>query len=296
RPSTRDLLSFLVRNLRGGVCLVLTYRSDDLHRRHPLRPFLAELERGGRTERLRLDVLDRREVAGLLAGILGGQPPTADVTDILARSGGNPFFAEELLAARRDGTVLPTALRDVVLARVDVLSEAAQRVLRVAAVAGRRVDHQLLAAVSAQPVGDLVDVLREAVAHHVLTPEGNDSYAFRHALVQEIIYNELLPVERAPLHAAYARALSARMEVRPGAAGAVELGQLAYHWYAAHDLAAALPACVRAGQAAEAAYALAEAQQQYERALELWEQVPDAAARSPLDRVTLLQRAAQAAF
>jgi DNA-binding CsgD family transcriptional regulator/tetratricopeptide (TPR) repeat protein len=295
--STRDLLGFLVRNLRRGVCLVLTYRSDDLHRRHPLRPFLAELERGGRAERLPLGVLDRRGVTGLLAGILGGQPPAGDVADVLARSGGNPFFAEELLAARHDGTVLPTALRDVVLARVEVLSEAAQRVLRVAAVAGRRVDHQLLAVVAAQPVGELVDVLREAVAHHVLTPEeGSESYAFRHALVQEIIYDELLPVERAPLHAAYARALSTRTQARPDGAHAVELGQLAYHWYAAHDLGAALAACVRAGQAAEATYALAEAQQQYERALELWDQVPDAATRSPLDRVTLLQRAAQAAF
>src|SRR5919201_3534964 len=69
--STRDLLGFLHRNLRGAVALVLTYRSDELHRRHPLRPFLAELERGGRAERLELGRLDRRELAELLGGILG---------------------------------------------------------------------------------------------------------------------------------------------------------------------------------------------------------------------------------
>ena len=57
--STRDLLGFLVRNLRGGVALVLTYRSDELHRRHPLRPFLAELDRSGRAERLELGRLSR---------------------------------------------------------------------------------------------------------------------------------------------------------------------------------------------------------------------------------------------
>ncbi|HXA59055.1 MAG TPA: AAA family ATPase [Streptosporangiaceae bacterium] len=299
--STRDLLGFLVRNLRAGVCTVLTYRSDDLHRRHPLRPFLAELGRSDRVERLRVGSLGRREVAALLAGITGERPSAAMAAEIRERSGGNPFFVEELLAARRDGTTLPTALRDVVLARVEALSEPAQRVLQVAAVAGRRVDHQMLAAVSAQPVEQLVGVLREAVAHHVLTAEeGSESYAFRHALVQEAIYDDLLPVERGPLHAAYARALSGRVEARAGtatgAATAAELSQLAYHWYAAHDLGAALLACVEAGQAAEAGYALAEAQQHYERALELWNQAPQAAARSPLDRVTLLQRAAQAAY
>ncbi|MCW2939009.1 MAG: helix-turn-helix transcriptional regulator [Actinomycetia bacterium] len=299
--STRDLLGFLVRNLRAGVCTVLTYRSDDLHRRHPLRPFLAELGRSDRVERLRVGSLGRREVAALLAGITGERPSAAMAAEIRERSGGNPFFVEELLAARRDGTTLPTALRDVVLARVEALSEPAQRVLQVAAVAGRRVDHQVLAAVSAQPVEQLVGVLREAVAHHVLTAEeGSESYAFRHALVQEAIYDDLLPVERGPLHAAYARALSGRVNARAGtatgAATAAELGQLAYHWYAAHDLGAALLACVEAGQAAEAIYALAEAQQHYERALELWNQAPQAAARSPLGRVTLLQRAAEAAY
>ncbi|GII55665.1 helix-turn-helix transcriptional regulator [Planotetraspora thailandica] len=295
--STRDLLGFLVRNLRAGVCTVLTYRSDDLHRRHPLRPFLAELGRSDRIERLQLGSLGRRDVAGLLAEITRERPSAATVAEIHERSAGNPFFVEELLAARWEGTALPTAVRDVVLARVEALSEPAQRVLQVAAVAGRRVDHHVLAAVSAQSVEELIGVLREAVARHVLTAEeGSESYAFRHALVQEAIYDDLLPAERGPLHGAYARALSDRVEARAGAATAAELGQLAYHWYAAHDLGAALLACVEAGQAAEAAYALAEAQRHYERAVELWNRAPQSAARSPLDRVTLLQRAAEAAY
>jgi DNA-binding CsgD family transcriptional regulator/tetratricopeptide (TPR) repeat protein len=296
--STRDLLGFLVRNLRGGVALVLTYRSDELHRRHPLRPFLGELDRSGRTERLELGRLDRRELGGLLAGILGEPAPPALVGEILARSEGNPFFAEELLAAHLDGTRLPSVLRELVLARMEVLPEATQRVLRVAAVAGRRVDHGLLAEVAGQPPEQLVELLREAVTHHVLVVEGgSDAYAFRHALVQEAIYNDLLPVQRGPLHAAYAHALAARIEGDGGGpgAGAAELGRLAYHWYAAHDQGRALLASVQAGQAAEAAFALAEAVRHYERALELWKQAPEAAARSPLDRISLLQRAAQAA-
>jgi ATP/maltotriose-dependent transcriptional regulator MalT len=299
--STRDLLGFLVRNLRAGVALVLTYRSDELHRRHPLRPWLAELDRGGRAERLELDRLGRRELAELLAGILEEPAAPALVGEVLARSEGNPFFAEELLAAHLEGARLPLALRDLVLARVEALSEPAQRVLEVAAVAGTRVDHELLAAVVGQDAEQLVWLLREAVTRHVLAvDEASGAYVFRHALVQEAIYDDLLPVQRGPLHAAYARALERHIEQRggaavPGGGSAVEWGQLAYHWYAAHDLGQALLASVRAGQAAESASALAEALGHYERALELWDQVPEAAASSPLDRGTLLYRAAEAA-
>jgi DNA-binding CsgD family transcriptional regulator len=299
--STRDLLGFLARNLRAGVALVLTYRSDELHRRHPLRPFLAELDRSSRAERLELGRLGRRELAELLAEILDEEVAPALVGEILARSEGNPFFAEELLAAHLEGTKLPLALRDLLLARVETLSEATQRVLEVAAVAGTRVDHQLLAAVVGQDTEELVWLLREAVTRHVLAvAEASGAYVFRHALVQEAIYDDLLPVQRGPLHAAYARALERRIEQRGEVSGArsataVERGQLAYHWYAAHDLGQALLSSVQAGQAAESAAALAEAVGHYERALELWDQVPEAAARSPLDRGTLLSRAASAA-
>jgi DNA-binding CsgD family transcriptional regulator/tetratricopeptide (TPR) repeat protein len=296
--STRDLLGFLVRNLRGGVALVATYRSDELHRRHPLRPFLAELDRGGRAERLELGRLGRRALGELVAGVLGHEPEPGLVAEVATRSEGNPFFAEELLCAHQEGTRLPSALRDLLLARVAALPEATQRVLEVAAVAGRRVDHELLAEVAAQPPERLVGLLREAVAHHVLVVEGgSDAYAFRHALVAEAVYDDLLPVQRGPLHAAYARALERRIEQRGGAAGATtaERGQLAYHWYAAHDVGRALLASVQAGQAAESAAALAEALGHYERALELWEQAPEATARSPLDRVTILHRAAEVA-
>jgi DNA-binding CsgD family transcriptional regulator/tetratricopeptide (TPR) repeat protein len=295
--STRDLLGFLVRNLRAGVALVLTYRSDELHRRHPLRPFLAELNRDGRAQRLELGRLGRREVAELGAGILGEPPSPGLAREILARSEGNPFFAEELLAARLDGARLPPALRDLLLARVDTLPEPAQQVLAAAAVAGSRVDHELLAVASGQDDEQLVPLLREAVTHHLLAvDEASGTYVFRHALVQEAVYGELLPAQRGPLHAAYARALDRRIGRRVGDADSggttVELGQLAYHWHAAGDQGQALLAFVRAGQAAELAAAPTEALEHYQRALELWDQVPGAAASSPLDRVAVLDRAA----
>ena len=161
-------------------------------------------------------------------------------------------------------------------------------------------DHELLAAATGLDDGQLVPLLREAVARHLLAvDEGSGGYVFRHALVQEAVYGELLPAQRGPLHAAYARALDRRIGRRDAGVSAggtaVELAQLAYHWQAAGDQGQALPAFVRAGQAAELAAAPAEALEHYQRALELWDQVPGAAASSPLDRVAVLHRAAEAA-
>jgi DNA-binding CsgD family transcriptional regulator/tetratricopeptide (TPR) repeat protein len=303
--STRDLLGFLARNLRLGVVLMLTYRTDEMHRRHPLRPFLAELERGGRGVRLDLDRLGRRDLARLIAEVTGETPPASLVDEVMARSEGNTFYAEELLAAHRAGVRLPAGLRDLVLARVDTLSEPAQQMLGTAAIAGRRVDHELLAEVAQLPLDRLVTLLREAVSQQVIVVEsgsdGSDVYSFRHALIQEAVYDDLLAVQRTRLHAAYARELAARIGQRAGLPGTdpaspVELGQLAYHWYAAHNQRQALLAYLDAAIAAEASYGLAEAERFYERAAELWEQVPDAAAISPLDRTTVYRRAAETAY
>jgi predicted ATPase len=141
--STRDLLAFLVRNLRHGrLLLVQTYRSDELHRRHPLRPFLAELDRGRQVERLELARFGPAEVAAQLAGIQGA-PVAAELAErIHARSGGNAFFVEELAAAvtgaHADGE-LPPSLRDTLLARIELLADPTQQVLAVVGAAGARV-------------------------------------------------------------------------------------------------------------------------------------------------------------
>jgi DNA-binding CsgD family transcriptional regulator len=295
--STRDLLAFLVRNLRHGrLLLVGTYRSDELHRRHPLRPFLAELDRGRRVERLELARFGAAEVAAQLAGIQGRPVPAELAERIHARSGGNAFFVEELAAvAGRGGQAdgeLPPSLRDTLLARVELLAEPAQQVLAVAGAAGARVEHDLLAEVAGLPEADLLTGLREAVSAHVLLADAGDgTYGFRHALVKEAVYAELLPGERTRLHARFAAALAARdVGGDPGLAA-----ELAWHWYAAHDLERALPAAVEAGRAAERAYAFAEAQRQFERALELWERAGGPAAGVGMDKAELLARAGEAA-
>jgi DNA-binding CsgD family transcriptional regulator len=295
--STRDLLAFLHRNLRHGrLLLVLTYRSDELHRRHPLRPFLAELDRGRRVERLELPRFGPAEVAAQLAGIQGAPVPAELAERIHTRSGGNAFFVEELAAAavtgaRADGE-LPPSLRDTLLARIELLAEPTQQVLAVVAVAGAAVTDPLLAEVAALPEAELLAGLREAVSAHVLLADAGDgTYGFRHALVKEAVYAELLPGERTRLHARFAAALAAR----DGGGDPGLAAELAWHWYAAHDLERALPAAVEAGLAAEGAYAFAEAQRQFERALELWERSGEPAPEVGMDKAELLARAGEAA-
>jgi DNA-binding CsgD family transcriptional regulator/tetratricopeptide (TPR) repeat protein len=297
--STLDLLAFLVRNLQAGLLLVLTYRTDELHRRHPLRPFLAELDRSGRADRLELGRFDRVDVADLLAGILGTRPDDELVDRIYRRSEGNAFFAEELLATTQgdaNGRGLPPRLQNVLLSRVQVLPDEAQATLRIVAAASGRVEHELLAAVSDLPEADLLSALRAAVAHQVLVPDPTtETYAFRHALTQEALYAELLPGERARLHAAFARVLTERPDLaEPNRVAAP--ARLAYHWVRAHDPARALPAAVEAGLQSEAAYGFADAQRHFELALELWDQVAGAGEHLGLDRAAVLQHAAESAY
>jgi DNA-binding CsgD family transcriptional regulator len=296
--STLDLLAFLVANLgEAAVVLVGTYRSDELGRRHPLRPWLAELNRRPRVQRLELGRLDRAELGALVAGILGSPPEAGRLDDLVARCDGNPLFAEELLAAGRGGGQLglSTSLQDLLAVRVEGLSTPAGQVVRVAAVAGRRVGHGLLAAACPLEEAALLAAVRDAVEQQVLVAEpSGDAYVFRHALVREVVADDLLPGERRQLHAALATCLTAD----PGLAGgtpAETAAEVAVHWYESHDRARALPAAVAAGVAAEQTLAFAEAKRHFERALDLWDLVPDVAAGLSLDRVTVLQRAAHAA-
>jgi DNA-binding CsgD family transcriptional regulator len=294
--STRDLVAFLAASLRSGrVLLVLTFRSDELDRRHPLRGLLGELARNRRTRRLELERFSRAELAEQLVGLLGADPPARLVQDIYARSEGNPFLAEELVLVGAGPAALPPSLQEVLLARVVRLGHRTQQLLRVAAAAGPGVTEPLLAAVAGMEEAVLLEGLREAVDQQVLLPEpGGDGYVFRHLLVAEAVYGELLAGERVRLHTALAGALEAGIE--GGGPPASRAARLAYHWWAAGDQPRALAASLQAAAAAEEVYAFAEAQLQLERVLALWERIPDAAERAGIDRVSLLSRCAEAAY
>ncbi len=283
--SSRDLLVFLLSRLAMGRLVVLaTYRTDDLHRRHPLRPVLSELVRLPAVERVDLAPLGEEDALDLVRQLADGSLAEPLLRRVAHRSEGNAFFAEELVSASSDG--LPHGLAEVLMARVEALEPATQRVLRIASVSGRRVRHDRLAAVSGLPDDELDQALRDAVTHHVLVPETGegDAYVFRHALLREAVYGELLPGERSRLHASYAAHLHAD---EPGAAA-----DLAEHALAGHDLPRALAASVQAAREANERDAPAEMLLQVERALDLWEAVPDPEAVAGISEVVLTRWAA----
>jgi tetratricopeptide (TPR) repeat protein len=249
--------------------------------------------RSRRLEVLELAPFDREDLGLLLGGILGGLPSPATVQRIFARSGGNAFLAEELLAAETDqpGQELPRRLQGILLARVAALAEDTRHVLRLTATVGRPIEHHLLAAAAQLPESRLLAATREAVDRQVLRAE-RDRYGFRHVLLQQAVYGELLPGERLGLHAAVARALTDDPHAKVRRQTAAEL---AHHWHVARDHSRALTASIAAGRAAADVYGFTEAHQQYERAFALWDQVSDAPEQAGLTLADLRLEAAEAA-
>jgi DNA-binding CsgD family transcriptional regulator/tetratricopeptide (TPR) repeat protein len=294
--STLDLVMFLVRMVRHERLLVVaTYRSDDLHSRHPLQLALAELDRSRRLESIELGPFGREDLSRLLGGILGRPPSPATVQRIFARSGGNAFLAEELLAAEAERSQhdqeLPRRLQGILLARVAALAEDTREVLRLTATVGRPIEHHLLAASSQLPQERLLAATREAVDRQVLRTEQN-AYRFRHVLLQQAVYAELLPGERSRLHTAVADALTAD----PTASALRQTSaELAYHWSVVDDHPKALNASIAAARAAAEVYGFTEAHHHYERALSLWDRTPNAHEHTGLTLPHLRLEAAEAA-
>ncbi|MDX3101144.1 helix-turn-helix transcriptional regulator [Nonomuraea angiospora] len=273
--SSRELLDFLIRNQQAAAAflLVVTYRSDHLHRTHPLRPVLAEWDRRAWTTRMELGRLGRDEVVRQLRGLLGGEPAPEVIEDVFRRSEGNPLFVEAL--SDRAGAPVPASIRDLLITPLDRLPGETRRVVQAAVAGGPRVGHALLRTVTGLDDAGLTDALRPAVSANLLLIE-DEAYAFRHSLTQEVLYDDVLPGEREDLHVRYAEALEASPELAP-------LGRAAYesalHWHAAgHRPARTLAAARRAAAEAAASLAYAEQLHMLLRVLELWDQVPDPAA------------------
>ncbi|MFJ8333107.1 AAA family ATPase [Streptomyces sp. NPDC094437] len=284
--STRHLLAYLFRTLRTGRLVVLaTYRADDIHRRHPLRPLLAELDRLRTVRRLELRRFNHTEVGRQIAGILAHEPDPMQVDAIFERSDGNAFFVEELAVAAHEGcrTGLTDSLRDLLLVRVEGLPESAQRVARIVAEGGSTVEYRLLAAVARLAEDDLIEALRAAVnANLLLATDAGDGYRFRHALVREAVGDDLLPGERSRLNRRYAEALEADPTLVPADE---RIMRLASYWYHAHDAAKALPTVLEASVEARCRHAYSEQLRLLERAMELWDATPEPirAALRPVD-------------
>lgn len=289
--STLALLTYLAGNLHDApVLLLATFRTDELHRRHPLRAPLGELARMPTVTRIDLFPLDRDAVAAQVAGLLGDEPDSAVVDDVAVRSEGNPFFVEELIAARQThGTAHPSeSLRDLLLAPLTLLPEGTRRLVEVVAAVGRPADHRLLETVTGWRATELSELLRPAIDHHLLVEEDDGRYGFRHALTQEAVAAELLASERMTLHRAIAEALSAHRQL----AGSENVdAELAHHWNAAEAFPEAFVASLAAAGRSRQMGAHDAAVGHYERALALWDHRDETAP----PRLEVLNAAAEAA-
>jgi len=284
--STLDLVVFLAHNLDDRpVLLLATHRADDLASAERVRRLAGGVRRSGSE----LGPLEHEQLTALLIAGADIPPPTAVTDAIIARSEGNPFFAEELLAAAgEEGGELPRGLREALLQRVAGLDRPTHGLLRLASAAGRDVSYPLLRAVAGLPEPAVRESLRRAVEHGVLVADqATGSFRFRHALLAEAVYGTILPGEREELHARLADELAH--------SGAAAPAELAPHWAAAGRSAEALAASVEAARQAEAVFGLAEALAHLERALALWSAVPDAAELVRLDLAELCSWAAELA-
>ena len=294
--ASSQLFDFLVRNLGDARVLVVgTHRSDELGHDHPLTAWLAELGRHTRVQQLLLGPLDRAELATLMTDSLGARPG-ADVLDsVWTRSQGNPFFAEELLAGG-DASSLPTALQSVINNRVKQLPEPAQDLLAVVAAAGAVVDHHLVVAISGSDAEGLDTSIAAAIDKKILVvDESGSGYRFRHALIREAVYDALLPARRSRLHHGIAVALAGDATLGSSAPGH-RIAELASHWWASGDWAAALTPSIQAADAAIAMFAFPEALTFLEHALLAVDRVSEATAGAGITRAQLLEKAADVAY
>ena len=287
--STRGLLAFLIGQQRElpGVLIITTFRSDELHRAHPLRPMLAELARIDWVSRVDLPRLTRRETGQLVGRILGREPDPDLAGRLYARSEGNPLFAEELIRCADLDRDLPESLRDLLLGTVQRLPDATREVLRVASSGIEPYGHALLAAVAGLDQEALTAALRPAVMANVLLTSA-DGYSYRHALICEAVNGDLLPGEDERQHARYASAIDANPSLAGPGRATIEA---ANHWYWARDAARALSGAWRAAAQVTQSVAYAERLVLLGRVLRLWDQVPDAAERTGTDRPGVLEQA-----
>ena len=292
--ATRELLDHLSRRLTSmRAMLLLTYRSDELDRRHPLAPLLQSWRRSGAAELVTLAPLDGGQVAEVISAILDGEPVEPEFRELMyARTEGNPFVLEEMLKEAMDHADvqhsgdgwqrrslqqlrIPETVRDTILHRFARLDPVDAQVLQAGAVLGRTFDYGTLITAAGAPEATVHRALEIGVGQQLLDElaDGSASYRWRHALTQEAVSTEIVLPRRQALHGRAADAL-----IAAGASPLVVAG----HLLGASRFDEAVPACLQAAEEAEASLAFADALELLERAL------PHV--QEPLDRFRMLCR------
>jgi DNA-binding NarL/FixJ family response regulator/tetratricopeptide (TPR) repeat protein len=291
-PLTWDLFDYLARNLVDEhVVLVGTYRANEVGADPPKRRRVGEIARLPSTRRMHVGGFNRDELATKIQTLIGTVPPAHLVDEILARGQGNPFFSAELVAAHLNGQAIPAVLSDLIASELEDLDVIGRLVVGVIAVVGHDTPHDLLVRVTEVDANRLEGALHAAIdAQQLVVDRDTNAYRFRHALIGEVVYDELLPPERKRLHRRIADVLAdqpAHLLSRADRAA-----ELAFHLDRAGDHVAAFAALLVAADAAETV-APAAALRHLERALELWDVGEEPAAAA--DRGHRLWQAAELA-
>ncbi len=288
--STLLLLEHLSRRLHEtAIVLVLTYRDTELEPGRPLVRTIEQITRLGIVERLNLRRLDMEGMAALLAGLGGAPPPDRLVRLIYEETDGNPLFVQEVheyLAGegrlfdekgrwrpdlRIDEAEVPQGVQMVIGGRLQRLSEGCRQALTVASAIGRTFDFDLLREVSQASEADLLDAMDEAEQAHLVTSGRalrGAQLMFTHELVRQTLASQLALPRRRALHLAVAEAIE---RLHAGNLGTYS-AELAHHYFLGarrEDLGKAIDYSLRAGEAAYAVFAYAEAAERWEAALEL---------------------------
>lgn len=277
-----QLLEFVATGPRQArLALLCAYRYADLPLGHPLLRTLATLERHYPGHTVELGGLSLDEVGSLMAAATGQQPNERVVAAVYDQTGGNPFLVQELsfvlhasglpeqsLDSPGWGIALPRGARAVVLHSLDRLSSPCRRLLGAAAVVGTEFESRLLEQLAEFREFPLYETLEEATSAQVIVrvPGRPDRLAFRHALLREALYGQLLVVQRATLH----RSIGEALEKIHGPAAEDHISELAYHFLEAVPAGASTAAVQYARRAADRAMALfayEEAARLYEKAL-----------------------------
>ncbi|WP_239090512.1 AAA family ATPase [Asanoa iriomotensis] len=210
-----------IADIEGAQVLIGSYRPAEVTGRDPVTALLSRLGRRHSLTRLDLHPFDVSDTATLLAAITGRPAPPRAIAALHQRTGGNPFFLEELLRGHERDDLeavheqpLPWSLAEVLRRQVDDLEPEQRRIVEAASVLGHRVHFDLLAAVTGAGEDELIRALGALVARDVLVETGEDEFSFRHALLREAIAGHLIGRQRRRLHEAALEALLADTDGR----------------------------------------------------------------------------------
>ncbi|MGE0825409.1 MAG: AAA family ATPase [Candidatus Binatia bacterium] len=285
------LLQFLAGELHDARMLVIgTYRDMEGKHQQALSHTLGELARVPESQRILLSGLEVGDVANFVERATNISPPETLVTALYQQTEGNPFFLTEivrLLATRGEASAIhtvtaaatlpiPQQVHEVIVRRLDQLSEDCQRVLTIAAVLGREFSFPVLRRASNLSGDSVLESLEEAVTARIITktPDRRGHYSFSHTLIREALYRQTSLTQRVRLHRCVGEVLENLLDSHSAPSTSSRLlAELAYHFCAAaqggDDVDKAIEYSERAGEQAVTLFAYEKAVSHYETALQL---------------------------